>query len=156
MDTTRKTKAKLKITIYNLRGMGSIADAIEELAREHDTIASGVIGPQFATSGPGSGWTRNFSVRDYALRALDGGYGALSYVDSSDGLEATLNDEGELEWSDEPVVEIILPDASVAARYPKELAVMVRDGARYCADQSALDELAREAVELCYDEEEDD
>jgi hypothetical protein len=81
----------MKITIEHVAENGnSVSAAIEAACTDHDSIASGVIGPSFATSGPGSGWQRNYDASDYAERALSGDYGASSYIDSSDGWEAEM------------------------------------------------------------------
>lgn len=79
----------MKITITDVVRHGSISAAIIAKAQDHDSIASGIIGPAFSTSGPGPGWQRNHDVSDYAARALDEDYGAASYIDADDGREAT-------------------------------------------------------------------
>lgn len=100
----------MKITLEMVAENGnSVSSAIEAACKDHDSIASGVIGPSFACSGPGSGWQRNYDVGDYAKAALSGDYGASSYIDSYDGREATLSDGEELEWSDESVIELVCP-----------------------------------------------
>lgn len=80
----------MKITFSDYLEHESISAAIEAKAQESDAIASGIIGPSFACSGPGSGWQKNFDVADYAERALASDYGATSYIDSSDGTMAEL------------------------------------------------------------------
>lgn len=87
----------MKLSISHIADHGTIAATIEAIAAEHDSIASGIIGPSFACSGPGSGWQQNYGVSDYAKRALSGDYGASSYIDSSDGTEATLQPILEIE-----------------------------------------------------------
>lgn len=82
----------MKITINDIAEHGSISAAIEARCSESDTIASGVIGSSFATSGPGSGYQHNYDATDYAERALAGDYGASSYIDSYDGREATMQE----------------------------------------------------------------
>jgi len=119
----------------------SIADAIEKIAQEHDSIASGVIGPSFATSGPGSGWSRQYDVTDYAKRALAHDYGAGSYIDSSDGREATLNDEGEVEWTEESVVEIETPSLEEALENPIDFAALASTADQYGADAEEWESL---------------
>ncbi len=100
----------MKITLEQVAENGnSVSSAIEAACNAHDSIASGMIGPSFACSGPGSGWQRNYDVSDYAERALADDYGASSYIDSGDGREATLDEDGELEWSDESVIELVCP-----------------------------------------------
>lgn len=124
---------KMKISINTLRKLSatSIADAIEKIAQEHDSIASGIIGPSFATSGPGPGWCKQYDVSDYAKRAMADDYGATSYIDSADGREATLNDDGEVEWSDESVVEIEMPSVEEALENPDEFAILAKSAADY-------------------------
>jgi hypothetical protein len=99
----------MKITLKDIQEYGSISAAIEEFAKKSDYVASGVIGPSFATSGPGSGWSRQFDETDYAERALKDEFGASSYIDSEDGREATLDENGDLVWSEESVVDIEIP-----------------------------------------------
>jgi hypothetical protein len=115
----------MKINITQIAQHGTIAAAIEAAAAEHDSIASGVIGSSFSTSGPGSGWSRQHDVNDFAARALSDEYGAGSYIDSSDGREATLDEEGDLEWSDESVIELITPTLEEALEKPEAFAVML-------------------------------
>lgn len=134
MNISLKTIAKLSAT--------SIADAIEKIAQESDTIASGIIGPSFATSGPGSGWSKQFDETDYAKRALADDFGAASYIDSADGREATLDSEGDVEWSDESVVEIEMPSLEDALENPDEFAILAKDAASYGADAEEWEALA--------------
>jgi hypothetical protein len=140
----------MKISIHTLAklNVSSIADAIEEIAREHDSIASGIIGPSFSTSGPGPGWSKQHDCHDYARRALSGDYGAGSYIDSSDGREATLNDEDEIEWSDESVVEIELPTVEQALEDMETWEILRNEAANYGVDQSEIDELT-ETIDQC-------
>lgn len=87
----------MKLSISHIADHGTIAATIEAIAADHESIASGIIGPSFSCSGPGSGRQQNFGVSDYAKRALSGDYGASSYIDSSDGTEATLQPILEIE-----------------------------------------------------------
>lgn len=133
----------MNISITTLRKLSatSIADAIEKIAKEHDSIASGIIGPSFATSGPGPGWSRQYGAADYAKRALADDFGAGSYIDSSDGREATLDDDGDAEWSDESVVEIETPSLEDALENPDEFAILAKDAASYGADKEEWEAL---------------
>lgn len=128
MNIRIKTIAKL--------GATSIADAIEKIAQESDTIASGIIVPSFSCSGPGAGWQKNHDVHDYAMRALEESYGALSYIDSEDGREAEMED-GNLVWSEESVVEIEIPTLEDAIKNPEEYAILAKDAARYVSANEA-------------------
>lgn len=87
----------MKITFSDFLKHESISAAIEAKAQESDAIASGIIGPSFACSGPGSGWQKNFDTSDYAERALASDYGSTSYIDSSDGTMAELAGIQEIE-----------------------------------------------------------
>ena len=129
----------MKLSIRNITA--SISTMIEEYAKESDSVASGVIGPSFSCSGPGSGWQKHHDVNDYAERALSDDYGALSYIDSSDGREATLED-GEVVWSAESVVEIELPTVEQALEDMATWEIIKKEAADYGADQSEIDELA--------------
>ena len=119
----------------------TLAEAIEEICEESDTVASGVIGSAFSTSGPGSGWTCHHDVSDFARRALDGEYGACSYIDSADGREAELNKDGDLVWSDESVVEIILPTVEEAVDNPAKAAIILDAATTYGVDEEDVDAL---------------
>jgi len=116
----------MKITIEQVAEAGNnVASAIEAACKDHDSIASGVIGPSFGTSGPGSGWSKQYDASDYAERAISGDYGASSYIDSSDGREATLDEDGEVEWSDESVIELVCPSLEEAMESPDAYEAMV-------------------------------
>lgn len=116
----------MKIDLQDVRRAdNSVSRAIEQICSESCSAASGVIGPSFATSGPGPGWSRNYDASDYAARALADDYGACSYVDSHDGREATLADDGEVVWSDESIVELVVPAEDDALAHPEALAAMV-------------------------------
>ncbi len=132
---------KMKLTIAIVAKHNTIRAAIEAIAHESDSIASGIIGPSFACSGPGSGWQQNFGVTDYAKRALDDAFGAASYIDSGDGREATMED-GEVVWSEESVVEIELPTVAECLESPEAWAEIRANGASYGMDAEELAELA--------------
>ena len=130
----------MKISIKDIaRHENSIAKVIEAKAQDSDTIASGIIGPSFATSGPGAGWSHQYDVHDYAERALDDDYGATRYIDSEDGREATLNDEGEVEWSEESVIELLEPSVEDCMDYPKAWTEMLAKAETHGADFSELE-----------------
>lgn len=132
----------MKISIRNIAK--GISQMIEEHAQESDSIASGIVGPSFSCSGPGSGWQKNHDASDYAARALADDYGAIRYIDSADGREATLNDEGEVEWSDESVVEIELPTVEEALEDMATWGIIKREAANYGVDQDEIDALAEQ------------
>lgn len=114
----------MKIDIQDVRHSGSVRQAILDYCVESDSVASGEVGPTFACSGPGSGWQQNFDATDYAARALDDDYGAQSYVDCDDGREATLDGDGDVVWSEDSVVNLVVPDEDDAIAYPDALADM--------------------------------
>lgn len=106
MKTTRDN-----ITL-NIRDCSDgISKAISEACEVSEYLAAGVIGPSFCCSGPGAGWQANCGPNDYAARALSDEYGAAGYVDVDDGRLATLDDDGEVEWSEGSVVELTAPTA---------------------------------------------
>lgn len=113
----------------------SIKEAIEELAEESDEFASGVVGPSFATSGPGSGWSQRFDVTDYAERALAGDFGAVYYVDSDDGTYAELDEDDDVVWSEESCLDIDIPTVEEIVKYPLDAEIIGRDGPKYGADE---------------------
>ena len=125
MKTTR-----VMLDMDDIRKHGSVAKAIEAACAESDHLSSGVVGPSFATSGPGPGWSRDYGAEDYAGRALSAEHGASGYVDSSDGRLATLEvDEDEdsesVVWSAESVVELEAPDQEAVDADTKTAWLMV-------------------------------
>lgn len=119
-------KTEIRIDIQDIRiANNSVSQAIEKFCEDSGEIASGAVGPSFSTSGPGSGWSKQHDTGDFAARALADAFGASSYVDSHDGREATLDEEGEVVWSDESVVSLVVPDEADALAYPHTLAAMV-------------------------------
>jgi hypothetical protein len=117
----------LEITLSMIDEHGSITAAIEAACDDHDTLASGEVGPSFSTSGPGCGWSIQHNATDYARRSLDGEYGACGYVDSSDGRMATFED-GALVWTDETVVEVVDDHEDVSEETLKQLEAAVESG----------------------------
>lgn len=85
-----KTKAVLSVDIHDVVKYGGVREAIIALCEDSDDTSSGVIGPSFSTSGPGSGWSKQHDASDYAARALDTGYGALYYIDADNGRRAKM------------------------------------------------------------------
>ena len=123
---------------------GSVEKAIEARCQRSDTTSSGTIGTAFATSGPGSGWSKEFDVSDYAERAMAGG--ALYYVDSQDGRVARspewedgLYSGQPIEWSDDSEVEILCPDLDEAREYPNQVEEMAQSVLDYHAAKSDCD-----------------
>ena len=105
----------------------SISNAIELACEESDELCSGVVGPSFATSGPGSGWCKKFDVSDFAIAASDNG---CNYVDSGDGrlAEVTQDDAGDcsVEWSEESVVTLLTPTIEEVDADPEAAKAMLR------------------------------
>jgi len=127
----------IEISVRTLASINvdSIKEAIEEFAEESDEFASGVVGPSFATSGPGSGWSQQFDVTDYAERALAREFGAVYYVDSDDGTYAELDEDDDVVWSEESCLDIDIPTVEEIVKYPLEAEVIGRDGPKYGADE---------------------
>jgi hypothetical protein len=108
---------------------GGIREALTDACDKSDTVACGVIGPAFATSGPGSGWSKQYDETDFAERSFEGG--ALAYLDLDNGRLATSPEwtEGEydgqpIEWTDESVVCLECPDIQEAIDDPEVFAEM--------------------------------
>jgi hypothetical protein len=140
--------ARIAINIDDVRRAGSVSDAIEAECAASDTTASGVVGPSFSISGPGSGWSKNHGPDDYAIRAME--EGAEHYIDSDDGRmcsalpiydEEARDEDGDLldgvycsegiyfrvgDWTDESVVKVKCPDIDDAIKYPEIAAQMAR------------------------------
>lgn len=135
------TKPICTIDISDVAKAGSVSQAIVAWAKESDTVASGVVGSTFATSGPGIGWTQNYGTAEYAERALS--EGASAYIDESTGLVLhsvhvdDADDDAEIltdiggceyavgEWSEESVVRLECPDEEDALANPKALGQMI-------------------------------
>lgn len=114
----------IALSVSDVLSAGSISAAIEAYAAESDTISSGIVGPSFATSGPGSGWQKNYSASDFAARALSDEHGASYYIDSSDGRIAELK-AGEVAWSEGSVVELTAPDDEEIADLGRHVRMMI-------------------------------
>lgn len=120
----KTTLDSITLTIRDI-GSDGIQEAIIAACESSDYLASGTVGPSFACSGPGSGWQRNFGASDYAERALSDEVGAAGYVDASDGRLATLDDEGDVVWTDDSVVYLIAPTAEETDDDPETAQAMV-------------------------------
>lgn len=139
----------MEIDLNDVRKHGSVRDALRHYCDESDTMACGIIGMEFATSGPGPGWCKHYDVSDFARRALEGDYGATAYLDIDDGRLATRaakdddedddqEDDFDVEWTDSSVVEILCPDIDDALDYPEQTAELMRALATH-HDASDLD-----------------
>ena len=140
---------KITIDIEDVQAAGSVAGAIRAWADESDEVASGVVGPSFSTSGPGSGWSKNCDEHDYARRALSEDYGAAYYVDEHDGRVATLDEAGEVTWTKDSQVVMVAPDEDDARKYPeavREMAEAVRVYHHAASDAAAWEALALEML----------
>jgi len=139
---------KITINLDDVVRAGGVVQALHAWCDASDDTASGVVGPTFSTSGPGSGWTRRHDAADYAQRAME--EGALYYLDADDGrlIEAeTVGDEerdedGEWpldtfagmdggryrlgDWSADSVVCLICPTAEASIEHPRETADMAQ------------------------------
>jgi len=107
----------LSIDIDDVRTAGSVSAAIFEAVEKTDTIACGAQG--CPDDGPDA-------VDVYARTALEGEFAMVCYVDEDTGLVATMEEDGELEWSSYSGVELVVPAEDDALRYPKALGQMVR------------------------------
>ncbi|MCK9569771.1 hypothetical protein M0R72_12580 [Candidatus Pacearchaeota archaeon] len=135
--------AHITIDLDDVVAAGSVEAAIAKWCERSDDTSCGVVGSTFATSGPGSGWTRNFDASDYASRALR--EGAMYYVDESDGrmlssesAEADDDDDDEIltdiggghyregEWTNKSVVCVECPDIDDAIEHPDMVAKMAK------------------------------
>lgn len=114
----------MKIDLQDVKNSGCVKQAILDYCADSDSVASGDIGPTFSCSGPGSGWQKNHNENDYAARALADDYGAAAYVDCDDGREATLDADGDVVWSDDSVVELVVPDEAESLAHPEVLVQM--------------------------------
>jgi hypothetical protein len=135
--------AHCTIDIDDVIKAGSVEKAIEEWSKDSSDTASGVVGSELSTSGPGPGWTIKHDATDFAKRALEQ---VPYYLDSEDGRLAYLVDENgdpyedeidkykgelKLEWSDESVVALKCPDIEDAIENPSEFADMAQSIINY-------------------------
>jgi len=140
------TKSEIVINLDDVIRAGGVEQALHAWCEESDDTSSGVVGPAFSTSGPGSGWSIQHDESDYAQRAIQ--EGALYYLDASDGrvvaAEEVADDEQDEDgqwpldtfggmdgcryrmgdWSDDSVVCLVCPDAEEAIEHPRETAAM--------------------------------
>ncbi len=161
--TATKSKAILTIDMSDVRESGGVANAIIDAAKKSDTVASGVVGMEFATSGPGPGWSKQYGVSEWSREAFNGG--ATAYVDADDGRvlrtepwegqdnngQAVYTDIGGGEyiigdWSSESEVRVECPDIEDAIEYPEtvaEMAQAVIDSHGPMSDRTAWADLIR-------------
>jgi len=135
-----KSTAHVTIDLDDVRKAGGVKQALTKWCEESDDTSCGIIGMEFATSGPGPGWSKTFGADDFASRAFEGG--AMHYLDIDDGKlkSALLAEEGdedatadmgggyftEGDWTDESVVRIECPDVEDALEHPVLAAEMAR------------------------------
>lgn len=150
-----KSTAHISIDLDDVRRAGGVRSAILQWCHDSDTTASGVVGPSFSTSGPGSGYSIQYDESDYAARAIGGG--AMHYVDEDDGTAVSAvevakddddgttysDDDGNTydeeqviycdgicfvvgEWTTDSVVEIVCPDIKDALQHPDWVAKMAQ------------------------------
>lgn len=119
----------ITITMSDVLQHGGIREALTNACDNSETVACGVVGPAFSTSGPGSGWSKQYDETDFAARSFEGG--ALAYLDLDNGRLATSPEwtEGEydgqpISWSDESVVCLECPDIQEAIDDPDVFAEM--------------------------------
>jgi hypothetical protein len=128
---TKKVRAHVTIDLADVESAGGVTAALAQWCADSDDTSCGVIGPSFATSGPGSGWCAQFDETDYAPRAFADG--ALYYLDKDDGRLASspewtddLYSGQPVEWTDESVVRIECPSIEDAIQSPTLVAEMAQ------------------------------
>ncbi len=159
----------VELDIDDVRKAGGVPEAIKKWSEESDSVASGVVGQEFSTSGPGTGWSKQHGPEEWSREAFNGG--ALYYIDESDGrLRAAEDAEGEEatddndvytdigggsyrvgDWSDESVVRLACPDIEDASRYQDiaaEMAKAVWDCHDAASDREAWGELVKAISDL--------
>ena len=125
------THVTVTIDLDDVRAARGVPPALTAWCEASEETACGVIGPSFATSGPGSGWSCQFNESDYAVRAMEGG--AIYYLDIDDGRVASAPDwtkdtyAGQpIEWTSESAVCIRCPSIEDALEHPALVAEMVQ------------------------------
>ena len=138
---------EITIDLDDVIRAGGVVQALHAWCETSDDTSSGVVGPSYSTSGPGSGWSIQYDESDYARRAIV--EGAMYYL-AADGriVAAARVDEDErdgddqwptdtfpamdgchyrlCDWTDESVVCLVCPDADDAVEYPRETAEMAQ------------------------------
>lgn len=137
--------AEITIDLSDVVRHGSVEAAITAVVDEKDgeillATSRAMGGQTFATSGPGPGWSRQFSAADYAREAIltdvrmsgcdpsassaiDPSDGRLAHgVDPDDGAEY----EGEIAWEDDSCVHVEVPDVDEAIEHPSLVAEMAQ------------------------------
>ena len=132
---------RISISIHDVHSAGNnLRRAILDLAEISDW-ASGEIGDNFDNPGVG----------EFAARALADDFGADYYVDCEDGRAATLDEDGDVVWTEDSVVELLCPDVTEAIEYPEALRVMAEESAHDaetdCSAWRALAQSIRLAAE---------
>lgn len=126
-------KTHLILSLDRIAEAGNdVSKAIEEALEETDIFAArpGLVnGMTFVTSGPGSGWTREFTVTDFvedAARVFRGEGGdsldGFVAIDVHDGKAAVGDEDGDWSWTDETAVEVEVPTIDEAADHPEAFA----------------------------------
>jgi len=140
MSTSQKCKLKkISIDIYDIvicGNNGRVIDALKSYCEDSSDVSCGVVGPAFTTSGPGSGYSIQHDVTDFARRAMEGG--ALYYLDTDDGRLAyapdwtdDLYNGQEIKWSDKSVVILECPSVEDTIEHPEITAEMAETVIRY-------------------------
>lgn len=138
---------EITIALDDVIRAGGVVPALHAWCDTSDDTSSGVVGPSYSTSGPGSGWSIQHDESDYAQRAIE--EGALCYLSTDGRIVAAVevdederDDDGEwpadtfaamdgchyrlCDWSDESIVCLVCPDADDAVEHPHEVAEMAQ------------------------------
>lgn len=121
----------ISIDLDDVAKSGGVEQALHAYCETSDCVSSGVVGPAFVTSGPGSGWTITHDASDYAERAME--EGALYYLDATDGriayaptCETELYQGQRIEWTDGSMVRVKCPCIEDAMDHPAMVAEMAQ------------------------------
>lgn len=126
----------IRIDLDDVRTAGSVDGALHAHCASSSDTLSGEVGPTFATSGPGSGWTKKYGASDFAARAME--EGAVYYLNADNGRVAYAPDweddeyaGEEIEWTEESMVRIECPRIEDAIEQPRLVAEMAKAVVEY-------------------------
>ena len=151
---------KYLITIDDVIRSGSVVQAVIDEMPDDILIAdaSAKGGQTFATSGPGSGWAREFTAYDYAAAAIKKDVANSGckpsesrVIDPEDGRMGHGVDDrsGDVEWEDESSVLLFAPTLNEAAVHIDAFEKMWEKRDSYSVENSkAWDQLAEKIKAL--------
>lgn len=106
----------IPITVTNVDAAGGVEEAIIAYAAKQPQFVAGVI--RTAAQRKKERWYPPENLSHYAREALLSTTGAVYFVDCETGLVATLDGDGDADWSADSKVRLICPDFHIETREP--------------------------------------